>query len=168
MADTEQEVIRLHPSLRTYLGYVVWPIVAIPLLIFVIEKIAGDKDVPVLVYVILAAVLLLIPFVAWVKTRIDTFEIKRNAVHRRKGLLTKLSNEIRIADIRAVNITQGLFQRLTGIGNVGFSSAAGDQEEVQFPGVRNPEWVKKTVQARMEALEEEAEERGRARVGGDS
>ena len=62
-------------------------------------------------------------------------------------------HEIRIRDIRAINVRQPVLKRIMRIGDIGFSSSAGDEEEVVFIGVANPEVVKTEVRRRQDADE---------------
>ena len=48
------------------------------------------------------------------------------------GLISKQSNEIRVQDIRSINLTMTGLKALFGIGRVEFSSAASDDAEVIF------------------------------------
>jgi uncharacterized membrane protein YdbT with pleckstrin-like domain len=102
-----------------------------------------------LVYV---GVLSLFPVTAWLQTRLHTYVVKEDSVMARQGILRRASTEVRIGDIRAISVRQSLLQRVLFIGDVGFSSAAGDEEEVIFAGVSDPEGLKQLVQQRMEAI----------------
>lgn len=140
-----------HPSLRNSLALVVWPILAIPGLIILLKNTFWE-EMPFLWMLIFTGVLLLFPAYAWLKTRFYTYVVRNDAVYCRKGLLSRDSNEIRIADIRAINVRQSLSARILRVGDVGFSSAAGDEEEVTFAGIPDPIGVKKLVQGRMAEL----------------
>lgn len=52
-----------------------------------------------------------------------------------EGLLARSSRELRIADIRAINVTRRGLTGLLGIGTITFSSAAGAQDDVVFQSV---------------------------------
>ncbi|MEM7012980.1 MAG: PH domain-containing protein, partial [Verrucomicrobiota bacterium] len=63
------------------------------------------------------------------------------------GFVTKSSNEVRVRDIRAINVrTQGLKGWL-GVGDVEFASAGGQEVEVLFRGVWKPHRLKQLVRA---------------------
>ena len=133
------------------MALVVWPILAIPGLIILLKntfwETMGFGEM-----LIFTGVLLLFPAYAWLRTRFYTYVVRNDAVYCRKGLLSRDSNEIRIADIRAINVRQSLSARILRVGDIGFSSAAGDEEEVTFMGVPDPIGVKKLVQGRMAEL----------------
>jgi|GEM_PF-4394132 len=140
-----------HPSMRNSLALVVWPILAIPGSILLLKNTFWET-MPFVWMLIFTGVLLLFPAYAWLKTRFFTYVVRNDAVYCRKGLLSHNSNEIRIADIRAINVRQSLTARILRVGDIGFSSAAGDEEEVTFMGVPDPIGVKKLVQGRMAEL----------------
>jgi uncharacterized membrane protein YdbT with pleckstrin-like domain len=73
----------------------------------------------------------------------------------RHGIFKRFSTEIRIADIRAISIQQSLSERILGIGNVGFSTSAGDEEEVTFLSVRKPGKLKLKIQTLQRQLSSE-------------
>ena len=63
------------------------------------------------------------------------------------GFVTKSSSEVRIKDVRAINVrTEGLKGWL-GVGNVEFASAGGSDVEVVFKGVWKPHKLKKLIRA---------------------
>lgn len=61
------------------------------------------------------------------------------------GLLAKNSNEMRIEDIRAINVKKPGILGLLGIGDVEFASAGSDSEEVVFSRAARPEAIKDLV-----------------------
>ena len=62
------------------------------------------------------------------------------------GVLARHVQSIRIQDLRNVNVHQTVMQRLLGVGDVQFSSAAGGDVEVVFFGVPEPMRVKELAQ----------------------
>lgn len=61
------------------------------------------------------------------------------------GFIAKNSNEVRIDDIRAINVKKPGFSGLIGIGSVEFASAGGDDIEVIFTQVSRPDAIKDLV-----------------------
>ena len=62
-----------------------------------------------------------------------------------KGLIVKSTNEVRIRDIRSINVTKSFISGLLGIGHVEFSSAASDKAEIVFAGVSKANKVRDLV-----------------------
>jgi uncharacterized membrane protein YdbT with pleckstrin-like domain len=61
-----------------------------------------------------------------------------------KGLIAKSSNEVRISDIRAINVTCTGFIGILGVGSVQFFTT-GDEPEVTFQDIWAAKEVKKLV-----------------------
>ena len=61
------------------------------------------------------------------------------------GLFMKSTNELRIKDIRSINVTKRGLAGLMGIGSVEFSSAATDRAEIIFTGIAGANKVRDMV-----------------------
>lgn len=61
------------------------------------------------------------------------------------GLITKNSHEVRVQDIRAINVKKSGFKGLMGVGTVEFDSAGGEGAEVSFSDVWSAQRVKALV-----------------------
>jgi len=66
------------------------------------------------------------------------------------GLLMKSRREVRIKDVRSINVLKRGISGLMGIGTVEFSSAARDDADVIFVGVQNADSIRKIVSDRQE------------------
>ncbi len=84
------------------------------------------------------------------------FTIDEENIESRHGIIARELKSIRIEDLRNINVTQSVFQRLFGIGDIEFSSAAGGGVEVVFKGVIDPISVKEIAQD----LQEQADQGG--------
>lgn len=67
------------------------------------------------------------------------------------GLLGRSSREVRICDIRSIDVHKSGLKGLIGLGTVDFSSAAGSAVEVQFRDIREAHEVKQLVRQRQAA-----------------
>ncbi|MEI9896067.1 MAG: PH domain-containing protein [Chthoniobacter sp.] len=85
---------------------------------------------------IVCGVLALLAIVLIVWIRLDRAARKYTVTNRRVsvefGIVSKRSNELRIHDIRSINLTTTGLSGLIGIGRVEFSSAATDDADVIF------------------------------------
>ena len=63
------------------------------------------------------------------------------------GIISRRSNEVRIQDIRSINLTTDGFLGLMGIGRVEFASAAADDAEVIFWNTPGAEKIRDMVRA---------------------
>ena len=73
------------------------------------------------------------------------FTITDEWIIMRVGLIARNTNEMQMNHIRAINIRQGIIERILGIGTIEISSAAGEGVEVKFTGIRDPHGVKERV-----------------------
>jgi uncharacterized membrane protein YdbT with pleckstrin-like domain len=98
---------------------------------------------------IIRGVLLLIPLgiIGWI--RLDRsgrrYTITNKRVSVEFGIISKQSTELRIQDIRSINLTTSGVSGLVGIGRVEFSSAASDDADVVFWNVPGAEKVRDLV-----------------------
>ena len=99
-----------------------------------------------LAWVIVSGALAVLPllFVSLDRTTTSYF-ITTRRVEMEFGIIGRSTKEVRIADIRAIDVEQGGYHALVGIGNVKFDSAAGSNAEVEFINVRRPHDLKHAV-----------------------
>ncbi len=97
------------------------------------------------------AALLVIAFllVCWIQ--IDRWR-RRYAVTNKRvsveyGIISRVSNEVRIQDIRSINLRKTGFSGLLGIGRVEFSSAATEDADVIFWNTSDAEKVRDLVRS---------------------
>ena len=73
------------------------------------------------------------------------YRVTTRRVEVQRGLLSKSSQEIRIPDIRAINVRKTGFSGLLGVGDLSFSSASGGEEDVNFPQAPGAHRIKNRV-----------------------
>ncbi|OIP31758.1 MAG: hypothetical protein COW04_01140 [Deltaproteobacteria bacterium CG12_big_fil_rev_8_21_14_0_65_43_10] len=129
----EKTVYQGRPSWLSYIGLYVAGIV-----LFAIFKNAGHivEGLFVLVFVLCVAAVLRLRY---------KFTMTNDRVIMRVGLIAKNTNEIQLRHIRAMNVRQGIIERLLSIGTIEMSSAAGGGVEVMFKRIRDPHRVKERV-----------------------
>lgn len=71
-------------------------------------------------------------------------------IESRRGIIGRQVRAVRIRDLRNINVRQSLAQRLLNVGEVEFSSAAGEEVEVVFFAVPDPIGLKDHVLAAQE------------------
>ena len=77
-----------------------------------------------------------------------TLTVSDERVTLRKGILSKHTNEVMIRDIRNVQISQGIFQRLFGVGSIAVGSAGHGGVEIEAAGIPFPQRVKQIIDER--------------------
>lgn len=73
------------------------------------------------------------------------FTITNGSIIMRVGLIARNTNEMQLRHIRAINVRQGIIERLLGIGTLIFLSAANSESEVIFKGISDPHGVKEKI-----------------------
>ncbi len=73
------------------------------------------------------------------------YRVTTRRVETIRGLVSKSSREIRIPDIRAINVNKSGFSGLLGVGDVVFSSSGGSEEDVIFHQTANAHRLKQRV-----------------------
>ena len=62
-----------------------------------------------------------------------------------RGLLSRQEKEVFCGDIRTINVSQGLFQRIIGIGDLQIASAGTGGYEIDAYGLPNPRGIKDLI-----------------------
>ena len=71
----------------------------------------------------------------------------RDSVTIERGVLSKEYRELFIADIRAIDVDQGMFSRLFDMGTLTLSTAATVDAAESLPGLRHPLRIKDLILA---------------------
>ena len=87
----------------------------------------------------------LLPFVYY-RRYAHRYVIQKGRIEHQKGVIARRVNFIRVKDIRAINIKQGIIERLLNIGTLEFSSAGGAGIEVAWWGLCHPDAIKNTIE----------------------
>ena len=77
--------------------------------------------------------------------------VTNRRVERVYGLLSRSSHEVRVQDVRTINVRKTGFLGLLGVGSVDFSSSGGDGVEVVFADIWRPHRVKARVRSLQDA-----------------
>ncbi len=91
--------------------------------------------------------LALIPLCVIIYRRVaNLFYVKNERIERRRGIISRDIRSIALADIRNINLKQGIVDRLLNVGTLEFSSAASSGVEVVWWGVKNPMRIKEQIE----------------------
>lgn len=95
----------------------------------------------------LAVIALLL--IGWIQVdrRRRKYAVTNKRVSVEYGIISRTSNEVRIQDIRSINLTKKGLSGLLGIGRVEFSSAATDDADVIFWNTPDAEKVRGLVRS---------------------
>ena len=84
-------------------------------------------------------------FVWWLKCKGTTLTVTNDRTRLRKGILSKSITEVWHRDVRNVQLHQTFFQRITGVGTIGVSSAGQNEIEIKVRGIPDPDQVKTLI-----------------------
>lgn len=90
---------------------------------------------------------ILIPW--WLIYRNRQLTITESAVRYEEGVFTKHISEMRLRDVRNVQVEQGLIHRLTEAGNVQIASAGSAEAEIAVQGIPNPKGIRRQIDFRQ-------------------
>ena len=87
--------------------------------------------------------------IGWIQLdrRRRRYAVTNRRVSAEFGIISRVSNEVRVQDIRSINLRQTGLLGLLGIGRVEFSSAAADDAEVIFWNIPEAEKVRDLVRS---------------------
>ena len=146
MIDPEPVVWSGTVSQWHYIGK--WLLVLIFLAAFAGSFIEVPPDVEQMIptgrWILAALVVLTVIWIQLDRSR-RKYSITNKRVILEFGLISKTSNEIRVQDIRSINLTKSGISGLFGIGRIEFSSAANDDAEVVFWNCPDAEKVRDQV-----------------------
>lgn len=111
----------------------------------------GLKDLAIL-WLAMAVVCLLIFLHMAVKRYSSSLEIRHDEVAFETGILKRNSTEIGFEDIRTVNVSQTLLQRVLNLGNISIASSGTSGYEILVKNMPNPNEVRDEIQERKRAM----------------
>lgn len=96
--------------------------------------------------VVISAIPALILLRWWLKALGTTLTVTNERVTLRLGLLSKHTSDVMLSDVRNVQVSQGVLQRMLGVGAVGVASAGHSGMEIEVGGIPDPQEVKRLIE----------------------
>ncbi len=127
-----------------------WLLVLILLAALVASFLFALPDLGLILWgVRLSLLLVALLLVGWVQIdrRRRRYAVTNKRVSVEYGIISRVSNEVRIPDIRSINLRKTGLTGLLGIGRVEFSSAATDDADVVFWNTPDAEKVRDLVRS---------------------
>lgn len=82
----------------------------------------------------------------WLKALGTTLTVTNERVTLRLGLFSKHTSDVMLSDVRNVQVSQGVLQRMLGVGAVGVASAGHGGMEIEVGGIPDPQKVKRLIE----------------------
>lgn len=86
---------------------------------------------------------LLVPLLlAWLRRKSELLRVYEDRISVERGILTKCYSEFFIRDIRSIDVDQGIWGRMVGIGNLTISTAATVEADETLRGLPDPKAIR--------------------------
>jgi uncharacterized membrane protein YdbT with pleckstrin-like domain len=112
------------------------------LVIVVLGLLFDEMGLAIAIAVVIAGLTLLIGFVRRVGTK---YLLTTQRLRISRGIVRKNVQETRLDRVQNVNYSQGVLDRMFGVGTVDFDTAGSDDSEFRFEWINGPESVVRAV-----------------------
>ena len=138
----ERALYEGRPSWRALMTFYVLGIGLAVLVIVVLGFLADEMGLAVAIGAVIAGLTLLIGFLRRVGTK---YLLTTQRLRISRGIVRKNVQETRLDRVQNVNYSQGVLDRMLGVGTVDFDTAGSDDSEFRFEWINSPETVVRAV-----------------------
>ena len=138
----ERALYQGRPSWRALMTFYVAGIGLAILVIVVLGLLFDEMGLAIVIAVVIAGLTLLIGFVRRVGTK---YLLTTQRLRISRGIVRKNVQETRLDRVQNVNYSQGVLDRMFGVGTVDFDTAGSDDSEFRFEWINKPESVVRAV-----------------------
>lgn len=109
-----------------------------------------DQPLRFMLYLLLAPIGVGLYFLIrwWIKNYDTRLTLTDSLVIFERGILNTKTTEVRMVDIRSVEIDRTFIERILGTGTIRISSAASDGYEIEITAMPNPRKIRRTIDER--------------------
>jgi uncharacterized membrane protein YdbT with pleckstrin-like domain len=160
--EGEDVVLDLRPHWWVFVKPVALVAAAVALLFVVAANV--DHDVPTyaaLLVVLYAVVRLVVAYLRWATTN---FVVTTDRIVHRSGVLAKSGREIPLERLNDIAVSQSLFERLVGAGDL-LVESGGERGQSHFTDVRSPFTVQNTIYRELERAQARSAQAARPAPG---
>lgn len=86
----------------------------------------------------------------YIRCRSERLIVTTKRTTLQRGLIGKATNEVRHKDVRNIQVSQGFFQRMMGVGSIAISSAGQSDVEIAMKGITNPQHVASLIRKQQD------------------
>ena len=83
--------------------------------------------------------------IEWLRCRATRLIVTTERTTLKTGILSRQTNEVRHADLRNVQVLQGVFDRMVGVGTLELSSAGQSNVEIHVAGIPDPQGIAELI-----------------------
>ncbi|MDX6533747.1 MAG: hypothetical protein QOF68_1491 [Gaiellales bacterium] len=152
----EEVVWRGTPSWKALLLYYVkWTVISLlPAGLWVIlNSTMSDPPSSTIFFALTGLGLLLTYAIGWIKRSTTRYMITDRRIQIRTGLISRNDSSTQLDRVQNVNVSQSVFQRLLGIGNIDWDTAGTDASDSDFTfyGIDDPGSLRQRVDQALNA-----------------
>jgi uncharacterized membrane protein YdbT with pleckstrin-like domain len=129
------------PSWRSILGFYLLGLIGAAAA-FAIGLLAADAGIGAAAGAVVLAIVLVWGYLKRFHTR---YAITNRRLHIRRGILSRDIEETRLERVQDVKVSQGLGERVLGVGTVDFGTSAESGAGFRFEGIADPDTVARQV-----------------------
>ncbi|MHB8164767.1 MAG: PH domain-containing protein [Methanoregula sp.] len=96
--------------------------------------------------IILVFISIICVIMAWIEISTSEYFISSKRIYIKRGLVSRVINDIKIEWITNIFVTQGIFGRILNFGNIGISTPGERGGTIGFMGVSDPLKVKAIIE----------------------
>ncbi|SRR6266542_2873195 len=142
VSPDETTVWKGHPSWKSMLlFYVKWTILSlVPVAAWVALDAAGS-DIGATWFAVATGIGLVLTYaVGWIRRQTTRYIVTNRRIHIRTGIVSRNERTTHIDRVQNVNLSQNIFQRMLGIGDVDWDTAGTDASDADFTfrGIDDP------------------------------
>ena len=138
----ERALYQGRPSWRALMGFYVGGIGLGAVVIVVLGILADEMATAIVIAAVIVGLTFLIGFVRRVGTK---YLLTTQRLRISRGIVRKNVQETRLDRVQNVNYSQGVLDRMFGVGTVDFDTAGTDDSEFRFEWINDPETVVRAV-----------------------
>jgi len=138
----ERTLFEGRPSWRALMTFYVGGIGVAALVVVVLGILADNMGTAIAIAVVIVGLTLLIGFLRRVGTK---YLLTTQRLRISRGIVRKRVQETRLDRVQNVNYSQGVLDRIFGVGTVDFDTAGTDDSEFRFEWINDPEHVVRQV-----------------------
>ena len=155
--EGETTIWQGNPSWKSMLlFYIKWTLLSLLAVGVWAALTAGGQDVGVTWFTVVTGIGLVLTYiVGWLRRRSTRYLVTDRRIHIRTGLMSRHERTTHVDRVQNVNLRQGVFQRLLGIGDVDWDTAGTEEasSEFRFRGVDDPSAIVRVVDERLHTLQ---------------
>src|SRR3954451_8708797 len=148
MRADEHALYQGRPSWRALMTFYVAGIVLAAAVVIVVGFLIDEMGIAIAIAAVILALTLLIGFLRRVGTK---YLLTTQRLRISRGIIRKNVQETRLDRVQNVNYSQGVLDRIFGVGTVDFDTAGSDDSEFRFEWINDPEKVVRTVDEATQA-----------------